>query len=202
MAEAADAVESGMAALMGATHQSAEEMCAARREAGGNLWVANLNAPGQVVVAGGATDIDWAGDEARSFGIRRVIPLAVAGAFHTPYMEPAKNRLVAALDTVEVGSPAPAVWSNVTAQPLDPADIKSMLGRQIVSPVRFEETLMGLAEAGVSTFVHVGPGDVTAGLARRTVDGAATIIVNELAGIGEAVEQLDRLGTMPGEEEA
>jgi len=201
MAQAADAADSGMAALMGGTRESAEDLCSARRDAGGSLWVANLNSPGQVVVAGGADDLEWAAEEARSFGIRRVIPLAVAGAFHTPFMDPARARLVAALETAEIGNPEPAVWSNVSAAPLTASNIRDMLSRQIVSPVRFEETLAGLFASGVKTFVHVGPGDVTAGLVRRTVKDATVVVVNEKAGIADAVDELRRPGTMPGIEE-
>ncbi len=96
MSDAADAEPSGMAALIGATPEVAEEVAAARRAAGGRLSVANLNAPGQVVVAGGADDLDWLEENARSFGIRRAIRLNVAGAFHSPFMSAATARLASA----------------------------------------------------------------------------------------------------------
>jgi len=97
MEEAARAEPSGMAALLGATPEVAAAIARRRREEGGRLWVANLNAPGQVVLAGGAVDVEWLVARARELGARRAIPLTVAGAFHSPFMASAAARLADAL---------------------------------------------------------------------------------------------------------
>ncbi len=186
MAQAAAATDSGMAALLGGDADAAEALAATRRAEGGALWVANLNAPGQVVVAGGADDIAWAAEHARDHGIRRAIPLKVGGAFHSPVMESAADDLGLALAAAQFASPAFPVWANADAEPA--ADIADALRRQLTSPVRFAETLAGMAESGIDTFVHIGPGDVTAGLAKRTVAGATVFAVSSLADIAEVAE--------------
>lgn len=189
MAAAASTVDSGMAALIGGDATGAEAMAEARRGEGGSLWVANLNAPGQVVVAGAAADLAWVQDHVRDFGLRRAIPLKVAGAFHSPLMEPAAAELGVALDQVTFAEPAFPVWANADAAPV--AGIADSLRRQLVSPVRFAETLESMAASGIDTFVHVGPGDVTANLARRTVADATVQVVSSLdavADIAEAVQ--------------
>lgn len=189
MAEAADAEPSGMAALIGATPELAEEIAVRRRADGGRLSVANINAPGQVVVAGGAEDLDWLDDNARELGVRRAIRLNVAGAFHSPFMQPATRRLKRALDEMKVSDGDFDVWSNVTAAPVAAPDVPDLLGRQVVSPVLFQQTLEGMAAAGIDTFIHVGPGDVTAGMAKRSVENPTVLIVNDADG----VEQLPSL---------
>lgn len=192
MAAAADATESGMAALIGGDDAAAEALAAARRAAGGSLWVANRNAPGQVVVAGGLADLEWAGEHARAHGIRKVVPLKVAGAFHSPFMAGAVESLRAAVEATAWHPGGFAVWANVSAQPHSD-DIGAALLAQLTSPVRFAETLQGMAASGVGVFVHVGPGDVTAGLARRSVEGAETLVVSSLDDVEAAA---DRLGAV------
>lgn len=178
MAEAAGSGVSGMAALIGGDVDAAESMTADRRSAGGSLWVANINAPGQVVVAGGLADVEWAAAHGAEYGIRRVIPLDVAGAFHSPFMEPAAADLAAALARQRFAEPSFPVWANVTAAPYGGEGAGDLLVRQLTAPVRFAEILVGMAASGVNTFVHLGPGDVTAGLARKSVEGARTFVVS------------------------
>jgi [acyl-carrier-protein] S-malonyltransferase len=189
MARAADLEASGMAALLGADLETAEAVCAARREDGGRLWVANVNAPGQVVVAGGTGDIEWLAANARDHGVRRAIPLNVAGAFHSPFMAPAAEELGDALAATDFGTPAFDVWANATAAPYGsgPADT---LAAQLTGTVRFAESLQGMAGSGIDRFVHVGPGDVTAGLAKRSVEGTEPVVVSSLEDIDAAVEAI------------
>jgi [acyl-carrier-protein] S-malonyltransferase len=189
MAAAADQEVSGMAALIGADPATAEAMASARREEGGRLWVANLNAPGQVVVAGGVEDIAWAEANVGRFAIRRAIPLKVAGAFHSPFMAAAARDLHEAVAAVTIGPPAFPVWSNVTAEPHG-VQVAPMLVAQLTAPVRFAESVLAMESAGVELFVHVGPGDVTAGLAKRSVLSADAIAVSSLDGIAAAVDRL------------
>ena len=193
MADAADLAPSGMAALLGSDEAQAEAICVRRREMGGRLEVANINAPGQVVVAGGLADIEWLVENARDLGVKRAIPLKVAGAFHSTFMEPAAETLAATLAEVELRQQMFPVWANTTGRPHHLDDVRETLARQVVSPVRFSQSLMDMAKAGIDTFIHVGPGDVTAGLARRTVPEANVVVVSSLEDIEAAAEAV---GTM------
>jgi [acyl-carrier-protein] S-malonyltransferase len=188
MEGAAEATSSGMAALIGVDPSAAEAIAAGRRDSGGELWVANLNAPGQIVVAGSATDIEWLTEQGRELGVRRVIPLNVAGAFHTPIMAPAAADLEVALSGVTFTAPQFDVYANVTARPV--ADIRRSLAEQLTAPVRFAESLQAMADAGIEAFVHIGPGDVTAGMAKRSVRGATVHTVSSLEDVAAAATAL------------
>ena len=178
MAAAAGLENSGMAALLGADVATAQEVVAARAQMGGSLSVANMNAPGQIVVAGGADDLTWLEQNARDLGVRRAIRLKVAGAFHSPFMAPAAESLASALESISFGTGSFDVYANVTSQPTtDPADT---LIAQLTGPVRFAETLEHISSTGVDTFVHVGPGDVTAGPVKRTVTNANVRVVSSI----------------------
>jgi len=179
MAAAAGLEPSGMAALLGGNREASEALCAARRADGGRLWVANLNAPGQVVAAGGAADLEWAAGNSREYGVRRVIPLKVSGAFHSPFMEPAASNLAEAVGAAGLGDVSFPVWSNATAEPHG-RDVGPALLEQLVSPVRFEESLLAIAGRGITTYIHIGPGEVTAGLARKSIEGSETHVVSNL----------------------
>ncbi len=144
-------------------------------------------------MAGGADDINWVVANARDLGVRRAIPLKVAGAFHSSFMEPAADEVAGALAELEVDRFAFPVWSNTTATQHDPGTVSELLIRQMVSPVRFSDCLLGMAAAGIDTFVHVGPGDVTAGMARRSVGNSTVVVVSTIENIPAAVEVI---GTM------
>jgi [acyl-carrier-protein] S-malonyltransferase len=190
MAAAADIEPSGMAALLGADVELAESVCDASRAAGGSLTVANDNAPGQVVVAGGVDDLDWLEANARQLGVRRAVRLKVAGAFHSPFMRPAAEQVAEAIGSIEVSDGRFPVYANVTAMPVSGAEVPGSLASQVVGRVRFADTLRNMASAGIGTFIHIGPGDVTAGMAKRTVEGATVLSISDLAGIDAAVESL------------
>lgn len=194
MAAAADAAPSTMAAVIGSDLADVDEVCRRRRDEGGRIWVANINAPGQIVVAGGVEDVEWLSAAARDLGLRRVVPLAVAGAFHSPYMAPAAERLATALEGITPVAASFPVYANVSARPVEAAEVGRSLVEQVTAPVRFSDTLQAMAEAGIDTFVHVGPGDVTAGLAKRTMREAAVITVSSPADVPSAREAL---GSMP-----
>lgn len=185
MAEAAALEPSSMAALMGVDAQSAELIAVRRRDEGGKLWVANLNAPNQIVLAGGIADIDWLVVNAEQFGARRVIPLNVAGAFHSPYMAPAAERLRGALDAATFAESDFLVYANVTARPM--SNPPTQLAQQLTEPVRFSESIEHMAADGVDAFIHVGPGNVTAVLARRSAADAETYTVSEIEDVAGAV---------------
>lgn len=193
MAKAAESAPSGMAALIGVDEHRADEIAKRRQEDGGRLQVANINAPGQVVVAGSTEDIEWLTEHLAELGARRVIPLKVSGGFHSTFMEPAAEEVASALSDVALSEPAFPVWSNTTAKPHTLAEMPSLLRSQVVSTVRFSDSLLGLAENGADTFVHIGPGDATAGMAKRTVDGASVHVISDRGDVEKVVEAL---GTM------
>ena len=197
MADAADLEPSGMSAVLGASLEQAEEVSAARRAEGGRLSVANINAPGQIVLAGGLDDLDWLEAEAGRLGLRRVVRLKVAGAFHSPFMAPAAARVAAALAAVPFHAQTFPVWSNVTGQPLPTGSERSALADQVVSPVLFSQTLEGIAATGVEVFVHIGPGDVTATMAKRSAPGARAVAISDLAGIAPGLEAVGTIGSQP-----
>lgn len=198
MAEAADAEASGMMALIGPDSERAEEIARRRRAEGGRLVVANLNAPGQVVMAGGSADLDWLESRGRRLKIRRMVRLAVAGAFHSPFMAPAARRVAAALEGVHPGTARFPVYANVSGEPVGEDSVAQTLTAQVYSPVRFQQSLAAMAAQGVDVFVHVGPGRVTAGLAKRTVRSATVLAVSDLAGAASAAETLSSMRTSRG----
>ncbi len=191
MAVAATNEKSAMVAVLGIDDDAAQEAAGVRRSHGGRLWVANFNGPGQVVFAGGIHDLEWLTDHAADFGARRIVPLKVAGAFHSPFMEPAVAPLAEALELVDFGRPSMPVWTNLTGRPVD--DHRAALLEQVVAPVRFTQTLAGMGDAGITNFLHVGPGSITATIAKRTVADSEVRHVSHLAGIDEVVAWIGSL---------
>ncbi len=176
MQAAADVRPGTMAAVLGAT---AADVAAACAGTGAEVWLANDNAPGQAVVAGDPAAIEAAGDAFRAAGAKKVMALPVGGAFHTPFMAPAAERLGAALTSTAWGPGTVPVVANVDAalhRPGD-ADWSELLARQLTSPVRWREGLEVLAAGGATALVEIGPGGVLTGLAKRTVPDVARVAV-------------------------
>ncbi|REK20408.1 MAG: ACP S-malonyltransferase [Actinobacteria bacterium] len=192
-AEAADAAPSGMAALLGADRATADLVVQTSESQGGTLQIANLNAPGQIVVAGSDADLDWLESNARDLGVRRAVRLKVAGAFHSSYMSSAADKLAKVIEGVQFSTPEFDVVANASASPHEPEQIGNALVEQVVSPVQFESSLEAIETSGVDVFVHIGPGDVTAGLAKRTVPDAQVFTVSKMDDIDPVAESL---GTM------
>lgn len=175
--------EGTMAAVLGIDDDAVVELCERASDASGIVVAANFNAPGQVVISGDPRAIERAGDAARAAGAKRVLPLNVSGAFHSPLLASAEPGLRAALARVDFAAPAFPVVSNVTAEAVsDPAAAAALLVRQLTSPVRWAESMRTLLDLGVTRFVEVGPGNVLAGLLRR-IDRSATA-----TGVGTAAE--------------
>jgi len=188
MAKATDAADGAMAAVMGADLFDLESIVASLREQGAEIWIANVNAPGQIVVAGTTGSVGDLAERSREYGLRRVIPLSVAGAFHTPLMAPAQSDLSAALAAVELFPGDFPVWSNLEAKPA--SDVRASLAGQLTGMVQFSESLIAMHQAGSEAFVHIGPGDVTAGMAKRTCKQATVITVSSLDDVDAAVAAL------------
>jgi [acyl-carrier-protein] S-malonyltransferase len=184
MAVAAQEHAGTMAAVLGLDDDQVETACVA---AGGDVWVANYNAPGQVVIAGAPDAVEQAGQVAKRLGAKRAMALPVSGAFHTPFMQPAADRLHKAIDEADLRDLDLPVLANVDAHPhLEAARWSDLLAAQLCQPVRWRQTLHNLDDAGVTTFVELGPGGVLTSLAKRTAKGAQTVSV-------ETPDDLDRL---------
>ena len=164
-----------MAAVLGLDDDQVEVAC---RRADSDVWVANFNAPGQVVIAGSPDGVAAASAVAKELGAKKVMPLQVSGAFHTPFMTPARDRLRKAIAEASPRDTEVPVVSNVDSLPhANGAEWSSLLSAQLSSPVRWKHCLLTLAEAGVKDFAELGPGGVLTGMAKRTVEGARTISV-------------------------
>jgi [acyl-carrier-protein] S-malonyltransferase len=167
MQAASDAARSGMASILGLEVPQIERLCEEARQ-GQVLQVANLLCPGNTVVSGDSAALDRVAELASAAGAMKVIRLSVAGAFHTPLMQPAVDRLAAALSEVALVQPRLPVISNVDAQPHnDPKEIRELLVKQVESPVLWEASLRRLLAMDVAQFHEVGPGRVLAGLLKR-----------------------------------
>lgn len=172
MQAAADAVAGGMVALIGPDEATAQKLCDACAE-GEVLQVANLNSPGQVVISGAKAACARAVAKAKEFGIRRALPLPVAGAFHSALMAPAAERLRAALAATRFADPRVPVYANVTAQPVTrAADIPDLLVRQLTSPVRWADSVAAMRTAGLTEFWELGPKKTLSGMIQQTAKDA------------------------------
>ena len=165
MQAAAEERPGTMAAILGLDDGDADAAC---RRAEGDAWVANYNAPGQVVVAGSPEALERAADAARQLGAKKVMPIPVGGAFHTPYMAPARDRLRKALDDTRLSPPEVPVVANVDARPhTDGPEWEQLLSAQLCSPVRWHQSVSRLKADGGDIFVELGAGGVLTGLAKR-----------------------------------
>lgn len=181
MQAASEATPSSMTSLMGADLATAEALAAVGAEHG-ICSVANLNAPGQVVLSGELAALEAVEAAARAHGIKRAVRLAVAGGFHSECMRPAAVRLGEALAEVDLTAPAIPFVSNVTGEPLqEPDAIKDALARQVCAPVLWERSMRHALGQGIDRFLEPGPGSVLAGLMRRIAkDAGATVEVRNV----------------------
>ena len=168
MQDAADATPSGMVSILGLDREKIEQLCNEARGPGEVLQIANLLCPGNIVVSGHKTACAKVAELANAAGAMKTIALAVAGAFHTPIMQTAAGRLTAALAGVTLNRPRIPVVSNVDAMPHDdPEEIRQLLVKQLVSPVRWEDSQRWLLAQGYGPHWEVGPGRVLRGLLKR-----------------------------------
>jgi [acyl-carrier-protein] S-malonyltransferase len=188
MQDAADQNPGTMLALLGIEDDDADAAC---RRADGDAWVANYNAPGQIVIAGEAGALERAAAAAKELGCKRVVTLAVGGAFHTPYMAPARDRLRAALASSKLTDLTVPVVANIDARAHTlAADWGTLLSAQLVSPVRWKQSMQTMADTGISTFLELGPGSVLTGMAKRIVPDARAIAVSTPAEVDRLIELL------------
>lgn len=192
MQEAVPVGTGAMAAILGLDADAVGRACAdAAAETGEVVSPANLNAPGQVVIAGHTGAVAVAGDRAKGLGAKRVIPLAVSAPFHCALMKPAEERLAPELRGLPASAPCIPVVANVDAEPKrDAASAIEALVRQVSAPVRWEDVVKRLVGEGTTTFVELGPGSVLAGLIRK-IDRSVTVMSVEDPGeLSAAVQKL------------
>ena len=188
MAEAARENPGSMAAILGLDDAVVERLCA--RIAG--VWPANYNCPGQIVVSGQSLSVEECCTEAELQGARRTVKLRVSGAFHSPLVARAADRLRPALDRVRFAEPLAPFMSTVTAK-VEPAQkLAALLVDQLTAPVRFTQAATELIRSGATTFVEVGPGNVLSGLVKRIDRGVKTFSVSGVESLERAQEALAR----------
>jgi len=189
MQEAVPVGEGAMSAILGLDAAAVGAACeAASAELGAVVTPANLNAPGQVVIAGQAAAVARAGELAKARGAKRVIALAVSAPFHCPLMWPAQQRLEPELRALAVNDPAMPVVANVDGLPkTDAASAIEALIRQVSSPVRWEDVVRRLIADGARTFVELGPGTVLSGLIRKIDPAVTAVSVENVQGLDKAL---------------
>jgi [acyl-carrier-protein] S-malonyltransferase len=187
MAEAAKKHPGSMAAILGLEDEVVENLC--RKILG--VWPANYNCPGQIVVSGEDGAVEELCAEAENLGARRAIKLKVSGAFHSPLIARAADRLRPAIDRISFHEPIAPFMSTVTAK-IEPAQrFGSLLVDQLTAPVKFTQSARELIRDGVSTFVEVGPGNVLSGLVKRIDRSVRAISVNNMSGLDKLEETLE-----------
>ena len=179
MAEAAKERPGSMAAILGLDDEVVERLC--RKILG--VWPANYNCPGQIVVSGENDAVDELCAQAEEEGARRTVKLKVSGAFHSPLVARAAERLRPAIESVKFGEPQAAFMSTVTARFEDAQRMGALLVDQLTAPVRYTQAASELVRDGVKTFVEVGPGNVLSGLMKRIDRSVKTVPVNDLASL-------------------
>jgi len=190
MQRAADARPGSMSSVLGLSAEGVEMAVEATAQ-GQVLAVANDNAPGNVVVSGEWTALVRLPAAAKELGARRVVPLNVGGAFHSPLMAPAVEVFEPHLAAAPLRDPAIPVVANATAEPVSDADeLRRLLARQLTGRVRWTESVRRMAALGVDTFIEVGPGTVLSGLMKRTVEGARVLAAGDAEGVAAVADAL------------
>jgi [acyl-carrier-protein] S-malonyltransferase len=199
MQEAVPVGDGAMAAVLGLDEEAVRAACDEAAE-GQVVSPANLNAPGQVVIAGHAAAVARAGDRAKARGAKRVIPLQVSAPFHCALMQPAEQRLALELRALPVRDPRVPVVANVDAEAKRDADAAiAALIRQVSAPVRWEASVRRLASEGVTAYVEVGPGTVLSGLIKKVARDAMIVNLDQPAGLAAVTAVAGADGPRPSE---
>ena len=190
MQEACEASQGGMAAIIGLDEAATRKVC---EEAG--AYLANLNCPGQIVISAPSDKLQQACELAKARGAKRALPLTVAGAYHSPLMQPAQAKLQGTLKSLSISTPKVSVISNVTAQPHGgPDDIRRRLVEQVTASVRWEDSIRYLLGQGFARFIELGPGSALSGFMKRIDKNAQMLNVADAASLEATVKAL----TTPG----
>ena len=185
MQAAAEQADSAMAAVLKLPNEKVEELCRMHQ----SVFPVNYNCPGQLVVAGLKSTLpDFLSDVAANGG--RAVPLNVSGGFHSPFMESASVRLHDVLETMDVKEPTVPVYANYTAEPYTKETAKELLTQQVAHPVRWQQTVEKMIEAGVDTFVEVGAGKTLCGLIKKTSRAVKVYNVEDAETLSAAVQAI------------
>ena len=187
MQKACEATPSGMIAIVGASPAQLDELCAKT-----GCTPANINSAAQVVLSGDKAQIATAATTAKELGIKRAIPLATAGAFHSKFMQPAREKLAPVLDGITFHAPKIPVISNVTGRvhSSDPAEIKDVMLRQVTETTRWADDIAAAKELGCTRFIEFGPGKVLSGLIKKIDAALTTLNVSDLTTLDATVSAL------------
>jgi [acyl-carrier-protein] S-malonyltransferase len=167
MQEACELTKGTMAAVLALDDEKVEEVCAA---SSGVVVAANYNCPGQLVISGEFNAVEQACEAMKAAGAKRALLLPVGGAFHSPLMEPAREKLAKAIEATNFSAPCCPIYQNVTARAVsDPQEIKKNLVAQLTAPVRWTQSVKAMSEDGATHFIEVGPGKVLQGLVKKIV---------------------------------
>jgi [acyl-carrier-protein] S-malonyltransferase len=199
----------GMAAVIGLDNQTLQEICQeatiqakealeaspSKHPGLGAVVVANYNAPGQIVLSGEQSALEIASNMAQARGARRVLPLAVSGAFHSPVMAPAARQLAHSISQSDLRDAKIPIISNITAAPLvSAAELRKELADQIATSVQWTRTIEYLYSVGVTTFFEIGPGKALAGMIKRIVKGATIFNIGSMLEVEQVVNQVKEYG--------
>lgn len=177
MQKACEIEPSTMAAVLGLSDEQIEKVCA---EFDGEVVAANFNCPGQVVISGSIKGVELAGEKLKEAGAKRVLLLPVGGAFHSPFMEPARLELAAAIEAAKIDRPICPIFQNVNARASqNEIEIKANLIAQLTGPVRWTQSIEAMISAGATDFIECGPGKVLQGLVKK-INTEATVSSMEL----------------------
>lgn len=206
MHEAEAACSGGMAAIIGLDEQTLQEICkeatiraqgaleTSKRPTLATVVVANYNAPGQIVLSGEQSALEIASNMAKARGAKRVLPLAVSGAFHSPVMVPAAKQLALSLAQADLHDATIPIISNITGAPLvNATQLREELAEQVANSVQWTRTIEYLHSAGVTTFFEIGPGQALASMIKRIVKGATIINIGSMLQVEQAVTQVRKL---------
>jgi [acyl-carrier-protein] S-malonyltransferase len=187
MQEACEATPSGMIAIVGASSEQLSELCAKT-----GCTVANINFSAQQVLSGSTDEIASAASVAKELGIKRALPLATAGAFHSKFMQPAREKLASVLDGITFNSPKIPVLSNITGKPHenDPAAIKALMLEQVTGTTNWAADIETAKSLGCTRFVEFGPGKVLSGLIKKIDAALTTVNVSDIASLESTVASL------------
>ena len=176
-----------MAAVVGMEAKKVEEICSEASSVG-IVQCANFNSPGQIVISGSVEGVHKAMDMCKAGGAKLVKELVVSGAFHSPLMQSAKEKLSSQLEEVKIENAKIPVYANVTAKPvIESGGIKNLLNEQVTAPVRWEETIKNMIEDGADEFYEIGPGKVLQGLLKRIDPNVKSVGIDKYADL----EKLD-----------
>jgi [acyl-carrier-protein] S-malonyltransferase len=196
MQQAVPVGEGAMAALLGVDVESAAKIAAEAASVTGLVCqVANDNAPGQVVISGAKAAVERAGEIGRDYGLRRAVPLPVSAPFHCALMQPAADRMAAALAEIQIGEPKVPLIANVLASPISGAEeIRQRLVEQVTGAVRWRESLAFMADSGVRLVIEAGAGRILTGMARRIDERLEGRAIGTAADIEAAGQMLAQAG--------